>query len=101
MVTRNTTLGYLQRGGTPTESDRILSTQYGCKAMRFALKGRFNVLTVVKNGRLDYVPLEEVVGNNKVIGEVEGGTEDSNMKVVTEDDDLIKTARAIGLCLGD
>ena len=101
MVTRNTTLGYLQRGGTPTEGDRILSTKYGAKAMELALEGRFNVLTVIKNGKLDSVPLEDVVGNNKKIGAVEGGTKDSNMKTVTMDDDLIKTARAIGLCLGD
>ena len=101
MVTRNTTLGYLQRGGTPTETDRILSTKYGSKAMQLALEGKFNVLTVIKNGKLDYVSLEDVVGNNKEIGAVEGGTEDSNMKVVTANDDLVKTARAIGLCLGD
>ena len=101
MVTRSTTLGYLQRGGSPTESDRILSTKYGAKAMQLALDGIFNVLTVIKDGKLDYVPLEEVVGNNKEIGAVEGGTKDSNMKVVTMDDDLVKTARAIGICLGD
>ena len=101
MVSRNTTLGYLQRGGTPTESDRVLSTKYGTKAMQLALEGTFNVLTVVKDGKLGCVPLEDVIGNNKEIGAVEGGTKESNMKVVTMDDDLIKTARAIGLCLGD
>ena len=101
LVARNTTLGYLQRGGSPTASDRILSTKYGAKAMELALEGKFNVLTVIKNGRLDYVDLEDVVGNNKKIGAVEGGTEDSNMRVVKMDDDLIKTARNIGICLGD
>lgn len=101
LVARNTTLGYLQRGGSPTASDRILSTKYGAKAMELALEGKFNVLTVIKNGKLDYVSLEDVVGNNKKIGAVEGGTEDSNMKVVKMDDDLIKTARNIGICLGD
>lgn len=101
LVARNTTLGYLQRGGTPTAEDRILSTKYGAKAMELALEGKFNVLTVIKNGKLDYVSLEDVVGDNKVIGAVEGGTEDSNMKVVKMDDDLVKTARNIGICLGD
>ena len=101
IVSRNTTLGYVQRGGTPTATDRVLSTKYGAKAMELALQGKFNVLTVLKNGKLDYVSLEDVVGNNKVIGAVEGGTEDSNMKVVKMDDDLIKTARDIGICLGD
>lgn len=101
LISRNTTLGYMQRGGSPTATDRILSTKYGAKAMELALSGIFNVLTVVKNGKLDYVSLEDVVGNNKVIGAVEGGTKDSNMKVVTMEDDLIKTARDIGICLGD
>ena len=101
ITSRNTTLGYIQRGGTPTATDRVLSTKYGAKAMELALEGKFNVLTVLKNGKLDYVSLEDVVGNNKEIGAVEGGTEDSNMRVVTMDDDLIKTARNIGICLGD
>ena len=101
LVARNTTLGYLQRGGSPTAEDRILSTKYGAKAMELALEGKFNVLTVIKDGKLDYVSLEDVVGDNKEIGAVEGGTEDSNMKVVKMDDDLIKTARNIGICLGD
>lgn len=101
LIARNTTLGYMQRGGTPSSTDRILSTKYGAKAMELALDGKFNVLTILKNGKLDYVSLEDVVGNNKKIGAVEGGTEDSNMKLVRLDDDLVKTARDIGICLGD
>ncbi len=101
ITTRSTTLGYMQRGGTPTSTDRILSTKYGVKAMEFALNGIFNVLTVLKHGKLDYVSLEDVVGENKEIGAVEGGTKESNMKVIKMDDDIVKTARAIGICLGD
>ena len=101
IITRNTTLGYMQRGGTPSATDRVLSTKYGAKAMELALDGIFNVLTVLKNGKLDYVSLEEVVGDNKEIGAVEGGTKESNMKVITMDDDLVKTARHIGISLGD
>ena len=101
LIARNTTLGYMQRGGTPSSTDRVLSTKYGAKAMQLALDGKFNVLTVLKNGKLNSVPLETVVGNNKEIGAVEGGTEESNMKTVKLDDDLVKTARAIGICLGD
>ena len=101
LVSRNTTLGYMQRGGTPSATDRVLSTKYGAKAMELALEGKFNVLTILKDGKLDSVSLEEVVGNNKVIGAVEGGTENSNMKIITPDDDLVKTARDIGICLGD
>ena len=98
---RNTTLGYMQRGGTPTAFDRVLSTKYGAKAMQLALEGKFGVLTVIKNGKLDSVPLEKVVGKNKQIGAASGNTEKSNLRKVTMDDDLVKTARSIGICLGD
>ena len=98
---RNTTLGYMQRGGTPTAFDRVLSTKYGSKAMELALEGKFGVLTVIKNGKLDYVSLEDVVGNNTKIGAVSGNTAESNIRRVTMDHDLVKTARNIGICLGD
>ncbi len=98
---RNTTLGYMQRGGTPTAFDRVLSTKYGSKAMELAIEGRFGVLAVLKNGKLDSVSLEDVVGNNKEIGAVSGNTAESNLRKVSMDDDLVKTARNIGICLGD
>ena len=98
---RNTTLGYMQRGGTPTAFDRVLSTKYGTKAMELALEGKFGTLTVIKNGKLDYVSLEDVVGKNVKIGAVSGNTEESNLRKVTMDDDLVKTARNIGINLGD
>ena len=98
---RNTTLGYMQRGGTPTAFDRVLSTKYGAKAMELALNGKFGVLAVLKNGKLDSVSLEDVVGKNTRIGAVSGNTAESNLRKVTMDDDLVKTARDIGICLGD
>ena len=100
LTSRCTVLGYMQRGGTPTAYDRVLSTKYGAKAMMLALEGKFNRLAVLKNGKLDSVPLEDVVGNNKEIGAVQDGTE-GNVRLVTMDDDLVKTARDIGICLGD
>jgi len=98
---RNTTLGYMQRGGTPTAFDRVLSTKYGSKAMELAIEGKFGTLTVIKNGKLDSVSLEDVVGNNTKIGAVSGNTVESNLRKVTMEDDLVKTARNIGINLGD
>ncbi len=98
---RNTTLGYMQRGGTPTAFDRVLSTKYGTKAMELALEGKFGTLAVIKNGKLDSVSLEEVVGKNTKIGAVSGNTEESNLRRVEMDDDLMKTARDIGINFGD
>ena len=101
MVARNTTLGYVQRGGSPSAFDRILSTKYGCKAMELAMAGIFNVLVTYKNGSMSYISLEEVVGNNKKIGAASGNTKESNIRKVPMDDDLIKVARNLGICLGD
>lgn len=101
MVSRNTVLGYVQRGGTPTAYDRVLSSKYGYKAMELALEGKFNVLVTLKDGRLGSVSLEDVVGNNKEIGARSGGTETTNIKRIKMDDDLIKVARNLGICLGD
>lgn len=98
---RCTVLGYMQRGGTPTAFDRVLSTKYGAKAMQLALEGKFGVLTVLKNGKLDSVSLEDVVGNNTKIGAVSGNTAESNLRKVTMEDDLVLAARNIGICLGD
>ena len=88
----------MQRGGTPTAFDRVLSTKYGAKAMELAMEGKFNV---IKDGKLDSVSLEDVVGQNKKIGAVSGNTKESNIRKVTMDHDLVKTARSIGICLGD
>ena len=98
---RCTVLGYMQRGGTPTAFDRVLSTKYGAKAMELAMEGKFGTLAVIRNGKLDSVSLEDVVGNNKKVGAVSGNTAESNIRKVSMDDDLVKTARSIGICLGD
>ena len=101
LTSRCTVLGYLQRGGTPTSFDRVLSTKYGAKAMELALEGKFNVLTILKDGKLDSVSLEEVVGSNKEIGAVQSGEAEGSVRRVTMEHDLVKTARNIGICLGD
>ena len=101
IVTRNTTLGYVQRGGTPSAFDRVLSTKYGTKAMELAMQGIFNVLVTYKDGHMGYVSLEDVVGNNKVIGAASGNTKESNIRKVTMDNDLVRVARDLGMCLGD
>ena len=100
LVSRCTVLGYVQRGGTPTAYDRVLSTKYGVKAMQLAMEGKFNVLVTYKGGKLDCASLEEVVGNNKEIGAASGNTANSNIRKITKDDPLIKTAQSIGINLG-
>ena len=101
MISRTTVLGYVQRGGTPTPYDRVLSSKYGAQAMELALNGTFNVLVTLTNGRLNYVPIEDVIGKNKEIGARSGGTELTNIKTIKQTDDLIMVARNLGINLGD
>ena len=101
LTARTTVMGYVQRGGTPSAFDRVLSTKYGCKAMELAMQGIFNVLVTYKDGKMGYVTLEEVVGKNTEIGSASGHTKETNIKNVTLDDPLIQVARDIGMCLGD
>ncbi|MBW3667112.1 MAG: ATP-dependent 6-phosphofructokinase [Actinobacteria bacterium] len=55
--TRVTTLGYLQRGGTPTAFDRLLGTRLGVKAAELALEGRTGVMMAAKGGEIRAVDL--------------------------------------------
>lgn len=96
LVSRNTTLGYMQRGGVPTAFDRVLSTKYGARAMELAMKGKFGILVTIKNGKLSYISLEEVVGDHAEVGAVS-----SNVRTVNMDHDMVKTARDIGISFGD
>ena len=98
---RSTTLGYIQRGGTPTANDRILSSRYGTKAMEFAMNGIKNVLVTLNDGKICYSSLDEVVGNNTEIGAISGNTKESNIRKVPIDSELIETARNLMITFGD
>lgn len=97
---RSTNLGYLQRGGSPVFSDRILSTAYGYFAMNMALEGKFGNMVSYIDGKFTHVSLEEVVGNNKEIGQT-ANEENGSTKFVQGDHILIKAGREIGITFGD
>jgi ATP-dependent phosphofructokinase / diphosphate-dependent phosphofructokinase len=59
--TRVTTLGHLQRGGTPTAYDRVLATRYGLLAAELALDGRFGLMTALRGMDVVAAPLDEAV----------------------------------------
>ena len=59
--TRVTTLGHLQRGGTPTAYDRILATRYGLLAADLALAKRFGLMTALRGTEVVAAPLDEAV----------------------------------------
>jgi 6-phosphofructokinase 1 len=58
--TRVTILGHIQRGGSPTASERILASRMGVKAVEAILSGQNDVMIGLQKGELIPVPLSEV-----------------------------------------
>jgi ATP-dependent phosphofructokinase / diphosphate-dependent phosphofructokinase len=83
---RHVVLGHLQRGGSPTAFDRTLATRFGGKAVELLMKGQFGKMVANHPPDLVPIPLGEVVGKTKT---------------VPLDYDLLLTARALGVSLGN
>jgi 6-phosphofructokinase 1 len=64
--TRVTTIGHVQRGGTPTAWDRVLATRYGVMAAELVEQRRFGRMTAVHGTEMTSVPLSEVEGIKQV-----------------------------------
>ena len=60
--TRVTTLGHVQRGGTPTATDRMLATRYGVHAADLVMAGETGRMVALHGTEMTSVPLEEVDG---------------------------------------
>jgi 6-phosphofructokinase 1 len=60
--TRVTTLGHVQRGGTPTATDRVLATRYGIMAAELTEQGEFGRMAALRGHEMTSVPLSEVAG---------------------------------------
>ena len=88
LVSRVTVLGYLQRGGTPSSQDRVLSTQFGVAAAHFLAKEEFGNLVAMQNNTIVPVPLKEIAGQVKNIP-------------VSPEHSMITAGRGLGTCFGD
>ena len=60
-------LGHLQRGGTPTAVDRILSSRLGVASIEALKEGQRNVMIGVKNDQIVYVPISRASKIDKPI----------------------------------
>ncbi|MGQ1889494.1 ATP-dependent 6-phosphofructokinase [Thermophagus sp. OGC60D27] len=86
LETRETVLGYIQRGGSPTPSDRILATRYGAYAVELINKGSFGQMVGIRGNEIVGVPLEEVGGRLRLVDPKNG---------------LVAKARHMGVCFGE
>lgn len=65
--TRVVLLGHVQRGGTPTAFDRVLSTRYGVAAVDAAHVGAFGSMVALRCNDIVTVPLRETVGGTRTV----------------------------------
>lgn len=86
LESRVTILGYVQRGGAPSTTDRLLATQLGTACAELINQGVFGVMVAARGPGTEPVPLEVVAGKPKQ---------------VPLDHPWITAARRIGTCLGD
>ena len=64
---RVTTLGHIQRGGTPTAFDRVLATRFGVEAVRAVHDGEFGKMVALHGTQIIRVPLAEAVAEAKTV----------------------------------
>jgi len=60
-------LGHLQRGGSPTATDRILASRMGAAAIDALLEDQRNVMIGIQNDKIVYVPFSQAIKNDKPI----------------------------------
>jgi len=65
--TRETVLGYIQRGGTPSPMDRVLATRYGAAAADLIAAKEYGKMVALRNNEITSVPLSEVAGKLKFV----------------------------------
>jgi ATP-dependent phosphofructokinase / diphosphate-dependent phosphofructokinase len=65
--TRVTTLGHIQRGGSPTAHDRVLATRYGLMAAELVHTGAWGQMAALRGDRIVAVPLSDAVAELKTV----------------------------------
>lgn len=84
--TRVTVLGHLQRGGSPTPYDRILSTKFGAFAIKLASDKEFGKMVALKGNEIAAVNIADAI---------------SKQKLVKPDNQAVIAAKAVGISFGD
>jgi len=86
LETRVTVLGHLQRGGTPTPFDRILSTRFGHKACQLAAEGQFGRMVSLRGTDVVSVSIEDAI---------------KEQRLISPNSETVMAARAVGTSFGD
>lgn len=86
LESRETILGYTQRGGSPTPYDRILATYYGAYAIELITKKKFGNMVAIQNDKITSISLKEVAGK---------------LREVPKNYPLVKMGNNMGVCFGN
>ncbi len=84
--TRVTVLGHTQRGGTPSPLDRLTASAFGVAAVDLIADGKYDQMVSWQNRQVVSVPIADAIAQYRAVDL--NGT-------------LVKTARGLGICLGD
>ncbi len=84
--TRVTVLGHVQRGGQPSAQDRLLASAFGVYAVELIRQGRYDRMVAWSNRAVIDVPIDQAI---------------ARCQEVDPNGALVKTARALGISMGD
>jgi len=84
--TRTVVPGHIQRGGSPSPYDRLISTELGSFAGKLVQEGNFGTTVAVVNNKITYNWLSDIAGKTKY---------------VQDDNQMVNVARSIGISFGD
>lgn len=85
LETRVTVLGHIQRGGTPSAFDRILSTRLGVAAVNLLADNGFGRMVCLRATHIESVALEDAI---------------VQLKKAPPDGEIVKAAQSIGISFG-
>jgi len=78
--------GHMQRGGSPSAYDRVLSTRFGVHAAHLIKEGRYGLTVALKGSEISENKLEDIAGVPKP---------------VDPDDQIVRAARNMNISFGD
>jgi 6-phosphofructokinase 1 len=84
--TRVTVLGHTQRGGIPSPLDRLIGSAFGVAAVDLIATEQYDQIVTWQNRQVVNVPIAEAIGQYQAVDP--NGT-------------LVRTAKGLGICLGD
>ena len=84
--TRVTVLGHTQRGGPPTVTDRVIGSAFGVAAVDLIADHKYDRMVIWQHRQVESVPIKDAI---------------AQYRAIEASDILVKTARSMGICLGD